>query len=114
MEMDLKKKELIEETPASLGAHAVKLYMFSKDYDLAETYFEKFRRTRQSNDDVFRLYTCEYASFLTVVRKNVEKAMLLYVEVLQTDPTHCMALGNLAMLKHQIGRFEEATNLSIY
>jgi len=48
---------------------------------------------------------------VTVVRKDVEKATLLYEEVLKIDPKHCMALGNLAMLKHQIGQFEESYTL---
>lgn len=110
------KKMNKEENPtlASLGAHATKLYMFSKDYDLAEACFEKLYQEahrKKEFDDVFRIYTCEYASFLTVIRKDSEKAILLYEDVLQTDPRHCMALGNLAMLKHQIGRYEEADML---
>lgn len=95
---------------SKLGAYATELSLFG-DPDEAESSFEKIRSTAKTRDDLYCLLLCHYAAFLTSRKKSIEKAILIYEEVLKIDPEHCIALGNLAMLKHQFGEYNQAEKL---
>ena len=93
------------ETLVTLGGYAQYLIDIEEDNERGEAMFERALTLRAhdgTEDTAWALYTSLYASHLS--SKDPDRAKRLYEQVLAAVPMHPLALGNMAVLIHRIGK----------
>lgn len=95
-------------SPELLNNYALFLHNNRKEYDDAETYYQKTIEIKPFDTD----YLCNYAIFQNEIRKNFEKAEELYKKAIEIDPNDAGTLGNYALLLEEIKK--DYINADIY